>query len=301
MPEKNKEMDVESTTKSPMAEVENEVAVAPEGEKSIAAAETEVTPTTPETDGEAPDAEDISDLITLLNEVKAIAGGEGEITEIPEDLRGVLGFITSKMVALRDAFKDPLFKEVLDDMIDQQEDGSMPSLLVAVARNAPMEELQDLADNEKYADVQGAVIERIDKQASDAKAEEDMMANFEESQQAGQEYAEEMGYDDEQSQRLFTSAMKWFKILGDGKITKEEWAKVDKADNYDTDTEELRKQLPTEPIKEIMPDQASMDAAITEKPQVPTRPVPKNSIEGIGAKPGNDWENLGKRKFIGNK
>lgn len=301
MAKENEEMVVESKAKTPAANVEKEVTVAPGEEKTTVTAEAEVTPGTPETPAatDAPDENDISDLLALLNEVQSTyAEGGDEITEIPDNLRPSLKVIAGKLVALREAFKDPLFKAVLDDMVDQQEDGSTPSLLVAVARNAPMEELQELGENENYADVQAGVDDRIAKETADAEAEETMMANFEESQKAGQEYADEMGYSEEESQRLFASAMAWFKVLGDGKITKDEWAKVDKADNYDRDTEELRKQLPVEPKKEMMPDQASMEAAVTEKPKTPRPAMPKNAVETVGAAPVADWQNLGTRKFM---
>lgn len=288
----------EGTVKTPVEEVKKDVKVAPEGEK------TTETPVIAEDAANAPEAEaatdaptedDISDVITLLNEFQAISGGEGEISDIPKELIGVIRFVVGKMVALRDAFQDPLFKKVLDDMVDQSDDGQTPSLLVSIARNAPMEELQDIAENENYSDVQTAVEGRIAGEKTAAEDEEAMVLNFEESQKAGQEYADEMGYDEAEAQRLFSSAMTWFKALGDGKLTKEEWAKVDKADNYDKDTGELRKQLPEAPKKEIMPDQSTMQATMKEQPKKAM--APRNSIETMASKPADDFMQTGRKRF----
>jgi hypothetical protein len=291
---KEKKVETESTVKTPDAEVKKEVKAeaAPVKEKPV---ETKAPDTS-----DAPDEGDISNVISLLNEIQAITGGKGDITDIPENLRGVIKYVMEKMVALRDAFQDPLFKAVLDDMVDQQEDGKTPSLLVAVARNAPMEELQDLAENENYADVQGAVDERLAKDKSDAEAEETLAANFDESQAAGEEYAKEMGYDDAEKQDLFSMAMDWFSMLGDGKLTKDEWAKVDKMRNYDKDTEELRGQIPPEPVKEVVPDQATMEAAVREAPAPTKTPAPRNTLETLGAakEAVSGFDNVGKRRFM---
>ena len=225
-------------------------------------------------------------------------GGKGDIAEIDPNLVGTVKFLLDKMIALRDAFQDPLFKSVLDDMVDQQEDGKTPSILVAVARNVPMEELQDLADNENYADVQGAVDERLAKDESDMEAEGVLMANFDESQASGQAYADEMGYDEAEAQELSKTAMDWFSVLGDGKITKEEWDKVDKMRNYERDTEELRNQIPEVPTKEVLPDKASISATMTETPKA-TKPVPRNSIETLASMPGaTGFGDVGKRRFM---
>jgi hypothetical protein len=283
----NKEITAEAEVKTPAVEVEKEVSAAPATGKPAEAAASD-----------APDEEDISNVISLFNEIQTMSGGKGDITELPENLIGTVKFMLGKMVALRDAFQDPLFKSVLDDMVDQQKDGKTPSLLVAVARNVPMEELQDLADNENYADVQGAVDERLAKDKADLDAEEALSANFDESQAAGQEYAKEMNYDDAEMQELFSTAMAWFSILGDGKLTKDEWAKVDKMRNYDRDTEELRKQIPEVPKKEVVPDQASMETAMKETPKA-TKVAPRNSIEAMNnAAPAmTDFTQTGKRRF----
>ena len=66
-----------------------------------------------------------------------------------------------KMVALRDLFKDPLFKIILDDMVDQAEDGKEPSALVAFVRNVSRDEYEELADSEDYEGAQGRVSSQL--------------------------------------------------------------------------------------------------------------------------------------------
>ena len=282
-----KEIAAVAEVKTPAVEVKKEVSAAPATDKPAEAAASD-----------APDEKDISNVISLLNEIQTINGGKGDITELPENLIGTVKFLLDKMIALRDAFQDPLFKSVLDDMVDQQEDGKTPSILVAVARNVPMEELQNLADNENYADVQGAVNERLAKDESDMEAEGILMANFDESQASGQAYADEMGYDEAEAQELFKTAMDWFSVLGDGNITKEEWAKVDKMRNYERDTEELRSQIPEIPKKEVVPDKSSIAATMNEKPKK-NKVTPGNSIERLGATAPDlgGFENVGKKRY----
>jgi len=174
------------------------------------------------------DKEDISEVIEVLNEFQRILGGSGDITDVPENMKGVLRFTIEKMIAIRDLYEDPLYKKILDDLVDQKEDGKTPSVLVAVARNIPLEDLQDIADNENYEDVQGAVDQRLkgDKEAQDKEAS--LYAAFDESNKAGKAYCSKMGYSDEETQELFSLAMQWFKILGDGTISEDEWSKIDK-------------------------------------------------------------------------
>lgn len=277
----------EAEVKTPAVEVSKEVSTAPVTDKPVGAAASD-----------APDEKDISDVIKLLNEIDSMNGGKGDISEIAPNLVGTVKFLLDKMIALRDAFQDPLFKSVLDDMVDQQEDGKTPSLLVAVARNAPMEELQGIADNENYADVQGAVDEQLANTKAASDAEEAMFGNFEESQKEGQAYADEMGYDETQSQKLFKTAMDWFSILGDGKITKKEWGDIDNMRNYKKDTEELRSQIPEAPVKEVMPDKDSIAATQAEKTNK-KKTTPTNSLERLGATtPGlGGFENVGKKRY----
>ena len=56
------------------------------------------------------------------------------------------------------------------------------------------------------------------------------------------------------------------KIFGDGFISKTEFAEVDKMNNYDNDIAGLKSQLPEKPKKEVLPDKASIDAAMNPAP-----------------------------------
>ena len=231
---------------------------------------------------DSPGEKDISNVIAILNEFQKIAGGKGDITEIPENLIGVVKFTIEKMVAIRDSFKDPLFKQILDDMVDQKEDGKTPSVKVAIARCIPLEELQDIADNENYEDIQGAVDQRLEADRQSRDNEASLYGKYDESMNAGKAYCKEMKYDDAEMQELFSLAMQWFKILGDGNISKDDWARIDKMRNYDTDTKMLREQLPAEPVKEVLPDKSSVPIPNAPKPASAQR-GPSNTIEAMNA------------------
>lgn len=250
--------------------------------------------------GSAPDEEDISDIIGMLNEMSSITGGEeGGIKDVPTEIRPVIRFMIQKMVALRDLFKDPLFKIILDDMVDQAEDGKEPSALVAFVRNVPREEYEELADSEDYEGAQGRVSSQLSDMETAKQSESELLDKFNESQEAGKRFAKSMGYDDQETVKLFSFAFEWFKILGDGVISENEWAKVDKMRNYDADVDALKQRMPQAPRKEVLPDKSSMASA-----PMPTRgitaPAATNSIERMGAmaSPAEDITQVGKRRFI---
>ena len=249
---------------------------------------------------ETADSDDYSNVIAFLNEVQKIEGGTGDITDIPENMRSSLKLITKQIVGLRDSFKDPLFQDVLDDMVDQAEDGKTPSILVAIARNVPMEDLQDLADKENYEDVQGAVDERLTQQTSDMEADEKLYANFDTSNKAGNDYVAEMGYDEKEKEDLFATAAKLRDIFADGLIGKDEWKMIDEMRNYEKDMAGLQSQIPTEATKEVIPDNASLQESMEKTPVKPSVPAPRNAIEAMSAQPEvTDFTQVGRRKFTG--
>ena len=250
--------------------------------------------------GSAPDEEDISDIIGMLNEMSSITGeGEGGIKDVPAEMRPVIRFMIQKMVALRDLFKDPLFKIILDDMVDQAEDGKEPSALVAFVRNVSRDEYEELADSEDYEGAQGRVSSQLSDMDTAKQSESELLDKFNESHEAGKRFAKSMGYDDQEIVKLFSFAFEWFKILGDGVISENEWAKVDKMRNYDADVDALKQRMPQAPRKEVLPDKSSMASA-----PMPTRgttaPAATNSIERMGAmaSPAEDITQVGKRRFI---
>lgn len=250
--------------------------------------------------GSAPDQEDISDIIGMLNEMAGISGGEEKISDVPQNMRGVIRFMIQKMIVMRDLFKDPLYKIILDDMADQAEDGKTPSLLVAFVRNVPRDEYEELADSEDYESAQGRVSSQLSDMDTAKQSEDELLDKFNESQEAGKRFAKSMGYDEQEIVKLFGFAFEWFKILGDGVISENEWAKVDKMRNYDADVEALKQRMPQAPRKEVLPDKSSMGSA-----PMPTRGTAAltatNSIERMGAgmaNPTEDITQVGKRKFI---
>lgn len=244
---------------------------------------------------DAPDEKDITDVIAILNEIQSETGGSGEISNIPPELFSVVKFLIEKMVALREAFADPLFKATLDDMVDQGEDGATPSFLVAVARNVPMDELEALADNENYGDVQKSVGDKLNKEKEDSKAEEELFAKFDKTKAEFESYCQENSLSDEAKSALWGKVVMLMKIFGDGYISKNEFAEVDKMNNYDNDIAGLKSQLPEKPKKEVLPDKASIDAAMNPAPV--KKQQPRNSIETMAAYSGGiDVTDIGKRK-----
>jgi len=243
------------------------------------------------------DEKDIANVIAVLNEMNKISGGTGDITELPPQLLGVTKFLIEKMSALRDAFEDPLFKAVLDDMVDQREDGQTPSLLVAVARNVSLEELQNLADGEDYAGIQESLRGQLDKAESDRVDEEALYAKFDKSKANVEAYCKKMGYDQARTKTLWDGINLLRDVFADGEITEAEAEKIDKMQNYDADMSNLRTQLPENPVKTVLPDKASMSESMEPKPAVKT--TPSNSIEAMAAAmPTQDYTQTGKRKFV---
>lgn len=254
--------------KTPIVEVGKETTIAPVEEKPVVGEATE-----------APGAKDFSDVLMLLNIMDKEVGGKGMITELPEDLRGSIEYMAKALTFVKDRYDDPLYKDIMDDMFDQEEDGQTPSLEVAIARNISIERLQELADSEDYAGAQGDLADGIAAQAQTDEEDAQYDANFQASQQAGEEYATEMGYDEARKNQLFQEVMDLLTVFGDGVLTKDEFAKVDKILNYGPDTEALRNELSNQGSKEVLPDQASIDAATDSANQVP---APKAKIDTPG-------------------
>lgn len=266
---------------------------------------------------DAPEAEDFSTVIEILNAVdRDMLQGKGEITEIPGPMQGSLKYIIEQMVFLRDLFEDPLWKAIMDDLVDQKEDGRMPSILVAFARNVPMEKFEAIADNEDYIGAQQELADNMAMEEENRMKAEEEDAMFEEgfqaSKAAGMEYAEEMGYDEAQTNELFQFMLDFYKIVGDGKLTKDEWSKVDKMRNYDKDMEDMRAQMPADDkAKEVLPDQASLETEMAPPP--PKRhgnmgggmKIGMESMVSPNARAyenvGTDVTQIGKRKIMGKK
>lgn len=212
-----------------------------------------------------PDGKDIEQVLMILNEINQISGGKGKISGIPPEILGPVKFLVEKMVTIRDAFEDPLFKDVLDDMHDQRMDGQVPSLLVAVARNVPMEELQKVADDEGYEDVQSAVSDRVSKEKESEESEKTLYGNFYKSKKNIDAYCSTNGYDDARKQKLYARIAKLRDIFADGLVSEEEAAEIDKIDNYDSDIQTLKSQVPAGGVKTVLPDKASINESMATK------------------------------------
>jgi len=242
---------------------------------------------------------DIDDVLMILNEIDQISGGKGNIGGIPKELHGPVKFLIEKMITVRDAFADPLFKDVLDDMDDQRQEGKTPSLLVAVARNVPMEELMKIADDENYEDVQNAVNERVSKEKEDEESEKKLYGNFDKSKKAIEKYASSMGYDDARKQRLFARIARLRDVFADGLDTEEEAAEIDKIDNYDSDIESLKSSIPEGSVKTVLPDKASLEESMNQAP-APVKKKTSGMFDQMTAQSTPEYAEVGKRKFFNN-
>jgi hypothetical protein len=239
----------------------------------------------------------IEDAVKILNIVDENIGGKGEITNIPDELRGAIQYIVDQLVFVRETFKDELWSAILDDMKDQKEDGKTPSVLVAIARNVPIADIQAISESEDYEGAQNELTSSLEakKKASDEEAE--FESSFEASKKAGEEYAAEMGYDEDEKNALFQDVIDLFKIMADGIITKEEFKRVDKMRNYDKDIEDYKSQIQPGETKEVLPDQSSVEAAIaTPKTQKQTpKQTPGLSSMSVYNNAVTDVTEIGKR------
>lgn len=234
------------------------------------------------------DAEDVDQVVMLLNIMDQEIGGKGEISKIPEEIRGSVGYLVDQLTFVRDLFSDPLWKSILDDMADQKEDGKTPSVEVAIARNIPLEKIQSITEGEDYEGVQNELSESLSAKKKTEEEDAGYEASFEATQKAGEEYAAEMGYDEDEKSKLFQQVLDLLKITADGKLTVEEFRQVDKMRNYDKDTEDLRSQIQSNDAKEVLPDKASVDAAAMK-----TQPKQKsNPSNGPGLSSMNAYNNV---------
>ncbi|WP_372647766.1 hypothetical protein [Draconibacterium sp.] len=246
---------------------------------------------------EAPTGDDITNVVMLLNEFDKISGGSGEIADVPENLRGPVKFLVDKMVALRDAYYDPLFKAILDDLVDQQEDGMTPSVKVAVARTIPLNELQELADSEEYGAVQQGLADTKTAADEEARNDEELFAKLDKSKANHATYCESMGYDETEGNALWEEYMNFLNAQADGEITETEWEKFDKQRNYDADMSAMKAQLPPEPTKTIVPDKSSVDTSRIPNPQ----PADNQTSAMAYAQQGPSYQDVGKRKIFKSK
>lgn len=266
--------------------------------------ETETAPVedkTVETPEQTDTSDTIDEVLMILNIINETNGGSEQITEIPDNLQAPLQSLINDLKSVRVFFEDPLGEALIEDIKDQMEDGSTPSVEVAVARNIPIEKLQALAENEDYTGAQNELRSKLEADKMAMQQEADYESSFEESKAAGEAYAAEMGYNEEEKNALFQRVLDWIQVLADGKLTKEEFRKIDKGDNYDADIADLKSQIPTSETKEVLPDKASVEAAMQTKPK--TQAQRSNSTPGMASiansvynKPTTDYTKTGQRK-----
>lgn len=280
-----KDIAVNEDGKTPGIEVNKDTTVAP------------IDKPTEEVKDEMPAAEDIADVVAILNILDKEVGGKGEITEIPDTLRSSLGFLVKSLSTVKDMWEDPTWEDILDDLRDQKEDGMTPSIEVAVARTIPLDKLQALVESEDYEGVQTELRGSLD--ASKSAADEETMYNesFDKMQAEAQTYADEMGYDEERKNELLNAIFNILKIVGDGKLSKVEFAEFDKMINYGPDTTSLRDQLSSQDAKEVLPDKSSVDAALS--PAMPKKTEVKNEpgLDSLAYYEEPDYTQTGRRRF----
>lgn len=248
----------------------------------------------PNESNEPLEKEDISDLIAMLNVVQRAEGGAGDITDVPENLVKVSRFLITKMMGLRDAFVDPLFKAILDDMVDQREEGQTPSVIVAISRVVPIEQIQEVADNENYAEMQGSVASAEESRKSEQAKNDQLEMNINQFISDIDAYCTEMNYDETEKEALTNYINNFINALADFKLTIEEIKEFDKGRNYGRDINELKSQIPAEPKKEVLPDKASIDESVAPVSQ---KPKPMTQMEIMAAsQPQTDVTQIGARK-----
>lgn len=235
-------------------------------------------------------------LLDVINEFDKIAGGKGEITSIPEELTPSITLMIDRIKTILSIVNDPLYNDMMDDLHEQKMNGETPSVLVAIARNVPIEELQRVADEEGYEDVQNAVNDRVSKEKEDEEAEKTLYGNFDQSKKNIDDYCTECGYDEARKQKLYGTIAMLRNAFADGLISKEEAAKIDKIDNYDSDVETLKSQAaPAGGIKTVLPDKASIDESMT--PKKAPAPTSQTSIQSTTNLSTPDYLNTGRKRF----
>lgn len=264
--------------------------------------QTETAPVLDKTESTPLDAEEaidtLDEVLMILNVIDQERGGKGEITEIPEALQGSLNALIEDLKFVRGVFEDPLWEAILDDMADQKEDGKTPSVEVAIARNIPLENIQGLAESEDYEGVQNELTSSMAAKKQSEEEEVELGAGFEESMKALDEYVATMGYDEERKNALAQTALDLFKIVADGKIMGAEWEKIDKMQNYDGDMADMIAQIPSDKVKEVLPDKSSVDAAPVAKEPTRSAPVTGPGMSSMNAynTPTVDVTQIGSRK-----
>lgn len=248
-----------------------------------------------ETAQEGLDEEDITDLISMLNLIQKEEGGSGDITDIPKNLRKVSRFLITKMIGLRSAFVDPLFAAILDDLVDQKEEGKTPSVIVAISRVVPLDKLQEVADNENYGEIQGGVEAAENERIAGEEREEQMNLSIDQFIASIDAYCKKMDYDETEKEALINHINSYINAFADMKLSEEEIKMFDMGRNYTRDMDELKSQIPSEPRKEIMPDKASVDESANP---IPPKKKEMSEIERMAVMNENqtDITKVGERK-----
>lgn len=249
---------------------------------------------------DAPNQEDITDVIAILNAVDQGLGGKGELKSIPPELASIVKELVRKLIVLRDISEDPLWAAILDDIVDQKEDGQPASLKVAIARNVPLQDLMELADSEDYAGVQKDLSDKLSSDKDMAAEDERIGMNFDKTKANFESYCKKNNYSDEEKSGLWEKVSMLMRVFGDGLLSEDEFAEVDKMRNYDSDIAGIKAQIPAGNKKEVLPDKASIDMATS--PVKPTQSAPRNQIEAMAASyPSVDVTKIGSRKRFGGK
>lgn len=231
------------------------------------------------------------ELLEKVNEILAEAYDGQSIESLQEELRPLMSDLMNASIALKSLQSSTIWGAVLDDLMDQAEDGQTPNPDLALVRAAPkdyIDRLYEGSDDE-------AVVKAIDERNASIKAEEEagatLSSNIEQSIKEAEEFSNERGYSEEEKQAFLNQVKMWYKVFADGKITKNEYELIEKGMNYDNDVAGLKSQVPEEPKKEVLPDKSSIDSSKIEMPK-PRSPLGMESI----AYEGTDITQIGSRK-----
>ncbi|MCK5614717.1 hypothetical protein KAR91_73325, partial [Candidatus Pacearchaeota archaeon] len=276
-----------------------EVTVEGAGKSTEVKGKKEVTATDKPVDSvtDAPDENDIANVVMLLNEVQKMNGGTGDITEIPPQLFSSVKFLADKLNSLRVALEETKYlKAINDDLVDQIEDGQTPSEVLAITRVIPQEEMME-AYEQSDVDLQGIENERRSTIAAEKEEEDLLNGKFDQSKANIDAYSEKMGYDEAEKDEIYATINLWRSVFADGLISEEDLERIDRERNYEKDTGELRSQIPADATKEVLPDKASVEAALEDKTPTATPARPANALEALTSVPsGTNFLETGKRK-----
>lgn len=259
----------EAPPKTDGAAKETPTSTAPKEDKPVKDETQKPPESTPDTTEKAPSGEttpgesetEPDELLERVNEILGELYDGQSVESIQDELRPLMGDFMNASLAMKALSESPIWGPVLNDLMDQAEDGQTPNPDLAFVRSAPKEYVDRLYEGSDDE----AVLKASEEYKSGVKSKEESEAaissNLDQSIKEAEEFSQERGYSDEEKAAFMEQVKMWYKVFADGKITKDEYSLIEKGMNYDKDVADLQGQIPEEPKKEVLPDKSSIDAA----------------------------------------